>query len=64
MPFKQTARFRLSQVPQSPPHRRAQHVPHGSTGHSTDSMERRYNIVDVEDIRTAKELMEKKPNGE
>jgi integrase len=33
------------------------------TGHRTDSMERRYNIVDVEDIRTAKELMEKKPRS-
>jgi integrase len=29
------------------------------TGHRTDSMERRYNIVDVDDIRTAKELMER-----
>lgn len=29
------------------------------TGHRTDSMERRYNIVDVDDIRTAKALMEK-----
>jgi integrase len=29
------------------------------TGHRTDSMERRYNIVDIEDIRSAKELMEK-----
>jgi integrase len=28
------------------------------TGHRTDSMERRYNIVDVDDIKTAKELME------
>ena len=28
------------------------------TGHRTDSMERRYNIVDVDDIRSAKELME------
>lgn len=28
------------------------------TGHRTDSMERRYNIVDVEDIRAAKALME------
>jgi len=28
------------------------------TGHRTDSMERRYNIVDVDDIRTAKALME------
>lgn len=30
------------------------------SGHRTDSMERRYNIVDVEDLRTAKELMERK----
>ncbi len=29
------------------------------TGHRTDSMERRYNIVDVEDLRAAKELLEK-----
>ena len=29
------------------------------TGHRTDSMERRYNIVDAEDINTAKGLMEK-----
>jgi hypothetical protein len=28
------------------------------TGHRTDSMERRYNIVDTDDIRTAKKLME------
>jgi integrase len=27
------------------------------SGHRTDSMERRYNIVDVEDLRSAKELM-------
>jgi hypothetical protein len=33
------------------------------TGHRTDSMERRYKIVDVEDIRIAKELMERKPGG-
>jgi integrase len=31
------------------------------TGHRTDSMERRYNIVDVDDIKTAKSLMEKRP---
>jgi integrase len=30
------------------------------TGHRTDSMERRYNIVDIEDIKSAKELMERK----
>jgi integrase len=30
------------------------------TGHRTDSMERRYNIVDVEDIRSAKELMQRR----
>jgi integrase len=29
------------------------------TGHRTDSMERRYNIVDVDDIRSAKALMER-----
>jgi integrase len=28
------------------------------TGHRTDSMERRYNIVDVDDIKSAKALME------
>jgi hypothetical protein len=28
------------------------------TGNRTDSMERRYNIVDIEDIRSAKDLME------
>jgi integrase len=34
------------------------------TGHRTDSMERRYNIVDVEDIKSAKELMEGRVNGD
>ena len=29
------------------------------TGHRTDSMERRYNIVDVEDLKAAKTLMER-----
>ena len=29
------------------------------SGHRTDSMERRYNIVDVDDIKAAKELMQK-----
>lgn len=28
------------------------------SGHKTDSMERRYNIVDVEDLAQARELME------
>jgi hypothetical protein len=28
------------------------------SGHKTDSMERRYNIVDVDDIRIAKTLMQ------
>ena len=28
------------------------------TGHRTDSMERRYNIVDVNDLKSAKALME------
>ena len=30
------------------------------TGHRTDSMERRYNIVDTDDIRSAKDLMERR----
>ena len=30
------------------------------SGHRTDSMERRYNIVDLEDIRSAKDLMQKR----
>jgi hypothetical protein len=30
------------------------------TGHRTDSMERRYNIVDIEDIKSAKELLQRK----
>jgi len=30
------------------------------TGHRTDSMERRYNIVDIEDIRSAREMMQKR----
>jgi integrase len=30
------------------------------SGHRTDSRERRYNIVDIEDIQSAKELMQKK----
>ena len=33
------------------------------TGHRTDSMERRYNIVDIDDIRTAKAQMEKSSLG-
>jgi integrase len=28
------------------------------SGHKTDSMERRYNIADAEDLREAKRLME------
>ncbi|MEP7366318.1 MAG: tyrosine-type recombinase/integrase [Acidobacteriota bacterium] len=28
------------------------------TGHRTDSMERRYNIVDIDDIKSARELMQ------
>jgi integrase len=31
------------------------------SGHRTDSMERRYNIVDIDDIKSAKVLMQKKP---
>jgi len=30
------------------------------SGHKTDSMERRYNIVDTEDLSIAKELLEKR----
>jgi integrase len=30
------------------------------TGHRTDSMERRYNIVDIEDVKSAKDLMERR----
>jgi integrase len=30
------------------------------TGHRTDSMERRYNIVDIDDIKSAKELMQRR----
>jgi hypothetical protein len=30
------------------------------SGHKTDSMERRYNIVDVDDLSIAKKLMEKR----
>src|SRR5208283_4699621 len=32
------------------------------SGHKTDSMERRYNIVDAEDLSNARELMERRPN--
>jgi hypothetical protein len=30
------------------------------SGHKTDSMERRYNIVDTEDLSIAKEFMERR----
>ncbi len=33
------------------------------SGHKTDSMERRYNIVDVDDLSIAKEFMERRMNG-
>ena len=36
------------------------------SGHKTDSMERRYNIVDTDDLSTAKALIEarvKEPKG-
>lgn len=34
------------------------------SGHRTDSMERRYDIVDIEDIQAAKELMQRaQPKG-
>ena len=31
------------------------------SGHKTDSMERRYNIVDAEDLASARELLERRP---
>jgi integrase len=31
------------------------------SGHKTDSMERRYNIVDKEDLAHARELLERRP---
>ena len=33
------------------------------SGHKTDSMERRYNIVDGDDLNIAKALMQKRKNG-
>jgi len=33
------------------------------SGHKTDSMERRYNIADAEDIDIARELMERRCSG-
>jgi integrase len=35
----------------------------GISGHRTDSMERRYHIVDIDDVQSAKELMQKKRKG-
>ena len=34
------------------------------TGHRTDSMERRYNIVDIDDIKSAREMMQKRRKDE
>jgi integrase len=34
------------------------------TGHRTDSMERRYNIVDIDDITSARQLMQKRQKDE
>ena len=34
------------------------------TGHRTDSMERRYNIVDIDDIKSAREMMQKRKKDE
>jgi integrase len=31
------------------------------SGHKTDSMERRYNIIDNEDLTNARELLERRP---
>jgi integrase len=33
------------------------------SGHKTDSMERRYNISDLEDLNIARELMERRAEG-
>jgi hypothetical protein len=33
------------------------------SGHKTDSMERRYNIVDGDDLNIAKTLMERRKKG-
>lgn len=33
------------------------------SGHKTDSMERRYNIVDADDLKIAKRLMEARVNA-
>lgn len=42
------------------PIRRSPGCPQRISGHRTDSTERRYNIVDIEDIQSAKELMQKR----
>jgi integrase len=34
------------------------------TGHRTDSMERRYNIVDIDDIKSAREMMQSRKKDE
>ena len=34
------------------------------TGHRTDSTERRYNIVDIDDIKSAREMMQKRKKDE
>jgi hypothetical protein len=34
------------------------------TGNRSDSMERRYNIVDIDDIRSAREMMQKRKKDE
>jgi len=34
------------------------------TGHRTDSMERRYNIVNIDDIKSAREMMQKRRKDE
>jgi len=33
------------------------------SGHKTDSMERRYNIVDAEDLNMARELLQNRRKG-
>jgi hypothetical protein len=43
---------------------RAQVVRMRITGHRTDSMERRYNIVNIDDIKSAREMMQKRRKDE
>ena len=59
-PRSEVPRFASDGGPKHAPFRRSQVVRMRISGHRTDSMERRYNIVDIEDIQSAKELMQRK----